>query len=128
MLTQKTLVKIHVLHRHGESLRAIAQKLGVSRNTVRRYLRALSVAPSYPERTQRATKLNSYRDYLLARIDAAKPYWIPATVLLREIQDRGYAGGVSQLKHYINKSNYCAPMAFYSEGFCARASPQGVCP
>jgi transposase len=101
MLTQETLVEIHVLHSHGESIRAIAQKLGVSRNTVRRYLRDLSAIPTYPDRTQRATKLDPYKDYLLARIDAAKPYWIPATVLLREIQDRGYAGGVSRLKSYI---------------------------
>jgi transposase len=45
MLTQETLVEIHVLHRQGESIRAIAQKLGVSRNTVRRYLRDLSAVP-----------------------------------------------------------------------------------
>jgi transposase len=38
MLSQEALVEIHVLHRQGESIRAIAQKLGVSRNTVRRYL------------------------------------------------------------------------------------------
>jgi len=57
--------------------------------------------PTYPDRTQRATKLDSYKDYLLARIEAAKPHWIPATVLLREIQDRGYAGGISRLKYYI---------------------------
>jgi transposase len=101
MLTQETLVEIHVLHRQGESIRAIAQKLGVSRNTVRRYLRDLSAVPTYPDRTQRATKLDSYKDYLLARIEAAKPHWIPATVLLREIQDRGYAGGISRLKSYI---------------------------
>jgi transposase len=101
MLTQETLVEIHVLHRQGESIRAIAQKLGVSRNTVRRYLRDLSAVPTYPDRTQRVTKLDPYKDYLLARIEAAKPHWIPATVLLREIQDRGYAGGISRLKSYI---------------------------
>ena len=101
MLTQEILVEIHVLHRQGESIRAIAQKLGVSRNTVRRYLRDLSAVPSYPDRTQKATKLDPYKGYLLARIEAAKPHWIPATVLLREIQDRGYTGGISRLKYYI---------------------------
>jgi transposase len=38
---------------------------------------------------------------LLARIEAARPHLIPATVLLREIQDRGYAGGINRLKCYI---------------------------
>jgi transposase len=52
-------VEIHVLHRQGESIRAIAQKLGASRNTVRCYLRDLSAVPIYPDRTQRATKLDS---------------------------------------------------------------------
>lgn len=101
MLTQETLVEIHVLHRQGESIRAIAQKLGVSRNTVRRYLRDLSAAPKYPNRALKATKLDPYKEYLLARIEAAKPHWIPATVLLREIQEHGYSGGISQLKYYI---------------------------
>ena len=101
MLTQETLVEIHVLHSHGESIRTIAQKLGVSRNTVRRYLRDLSAVPTYLDRTQRATKLDPYKGYLLARVEAAKPHWIPATVLLREIQGHSYAGGISQLKRYI---------------------------
>tara|TARA_R110001583_G_scaffold177548_2_gene332784 strand:- start:2698 stop:3045 length:348 start_codon:yes stop_codon:yes gene_type:complete len=101
MLTQETLVEIHVLHRQGESIRAIAQKLGASRNTVRRYLRDLNVVPCYPDRAQKATKLDPYKDYLLARIEAAKPHWIPATVLLGEIRDLGYTGGISQLKYYI---------------------------
>ena len=38
MLTQETLVDIHVLHRQGNSIRAIAKGLGVSRNTVRRFV------------------------------------------------------------------------------------------
>jgi len=30
-----------------------------------------------------------------------KPDWIPATVLIREIRERGYPGGISQLKVYL---------------------------
>jgi len=52
MLTQEILVEIHVLHRQGRSIRAIAQQLGVSRNTMRRYLRDHSVVPCYPDRAQ----------------------------------------------------------------------------
>jgi hypothetical protein len=32
--------------------------------------------------------------------EAARPKWIPETVLLREIRERGYGGGISQLKAY----------------------------
>lgn len=94
-------MEIDVLHRQGESIRAIAQKLGISRNTACRYLRDLSAAPKYLNRAQHATKLALYKEYLLERIEAAKPCWIPTTVLLREIQGRGYCGRISQLKYYV---------------------------
>lgn len=55
MLTQENVVEIHVLHRQGKSIREIARELDVSRNTVRRYLRGLSVTPSYPSREARPT-------------------------------------------------------------------------
>jgi transposase len=38
---------------------------------------------------------------LESRIAAAHPRWISATVLLREIQEQGYRGGISQLKALI---------------------------
>jgi transposase len=34
-------------------------------------------------------------------VEAARPKWIPATVLLREIREQGYGGGISQLKAYL---------------------------
>lgn len=102
MLTQERLVEIHVLETQHLSIRAIGRKLGISRNTVRRYLRDRSLTPQYPSRELRATKLEPYKAYLLRRIDAAKPYWIPATVLLVELKARGYEGGYSQLKYFLS--------------------------
>ena len=87
--------------RRGEGVRAIAKQLGCSRNTVRRYLREAQ-AKSYGPRAARACKLDEYKGYLLGRIEQARPRWIPAPVLLREIQERGYAGGISQLKAWIS--------------------------
>lgn len=101
MLTQETLVDIHVLHRQGNSIRAIAKELGVSRNTVRRYLRDLTVAPVYPERAPRPTKLDPYKAYIADRIEAAKPHWIPASVLFEEIRAQGYSGGATRLRSYV---------------------------
>ena len=103
MLTQEKLVEIHVLRRQGRSVRAIARELGLSRNTVRRYLRDLTAIPEYPERAPRPAKLDSHKVYLQARIEAAKPHWIPATVLFDEIRARGYDGGISQLKAYVTQ-------------------------
>jgi len=93
-------VEIQVLSRQGRSIRWIAREMGLSRNTVRRYLReARSVR--YGPRQPRACKLDPFRAYLHERIGQAKPDWIPATVLLREIQAAGYEGGISQLKAYL---------------------------
>ena len=86
--------------RRGEGIRQIARQLGCSRNTVRRYLREETVA-RYGPRAPRATKLDPFKEYVLERVEQARPRWIPATVLLREIAERGYAGGISQLKAFL---------------------------
>jgi len=86
--------------RRGEGVREIARQLGCSRNTVRRYLRDDN-ARRYGPRAPRACKLDPYRTYVLERVEQACPRWIPATVLLREITERGYTGGISQLKAFL---------------------------
>ena len=86
--------------RRGEGVRAIAKQLGCSRNTVRRYLREAD-ARRYKQRVPRPCKLDPYKDYLRQRVEQARPRWIPATVLLREISERGYDGGISQLKAWL---------------------------
>lgn len=94
--------------RRGMNVRGIARELGCSRNTVRRYLRDPE-ASRYSPRPLRTTKLDPFKVYLLDRIEAAKPRWIPAVVLLREIQERGYAGGVTQVKLFINPHKVLKP-------------------
>ena len=86
MLTQEQAVEVRVLKRQGKSIRAIARELGVSRVTVRRYLRKVG-AQRYGPREPRPTKLGPHVEYVLLRVQAARPKWIPATVLLREIRD-----------------------------------------
>jgi transposase len=101
MLTQEQAVEIRVMARQGMSVRQIARELGCSRNTVKRYLREAQ-ASRYGPRQPRPTKLEVFKEYLRGRVEAAKPHWIPAVVLLREIQELGYVGGLTQLKMFIN--------------------------
>lgn len=96
-------MEIHVLHRQGHGIRAIARILGVSRNTVRNYLRQPAKNPAYPKRQGKPSILDPFKPYVLERIKAAKPHWIPATVLLREIQEQGYQGGLSTIKVFIRE-------------------------
>ena len=72
----------------------------MSRNTVREHLRDPHPR-RYGPRLPRVTKLDPYRAYLESRIAAVHPRWISATVLLREIREQGYRGGISQLKAMI---------------------------
>ena len=99
MLVMEEAVEIRVLSRQGKSIREIARTLGVSRNTVRRYLRGQKV-PRY-RREARAGKLDSYKRYLGERVKAAAPEWIPAAVLFRELRMLGYSGGLTTLKLYL---------------------------
>ncbi len=36
-------------------------------------------------------------------MEAAKPDWIPATVLKRKIEERGYTGGLRRVQEYLQK-------------------------
>lgn len=103
MLNQESLVDIQVLHRQGHSIRAISRQLGIARNTVRSYLRDLARTPTYGPRAARVSKLDPFKPYLHERIEAAKPFWIPATVLHREIATQGFDGQQGIVKNYIRQ-------------------------
>jgi transposase len=51
-------------------------------------------------------KLDPFMTYLQERVASAKPDWIPATVLIREIREQGYTGGISQLKVFLDQRTY----------------------
>jgi hypothetical protein len=108
MLIQEQAVEIWVLKKQGRSIREIAREMGMARNTVRRYLREQRKV-RYGPRKPRPCKLDAYKALLRERVAQARPDWIPATVLLREIQAVGYAGGISQLKAYLAPLKAVAP-------------------
>ncbi|EOJ4616684.1 helix-turn-helix domain-containing protein, partial [Escherichia coli] len=101
MVTFETVMEIKILHKQGMSSRAIARELGISRNTVKRYLQAKSEPPKYTPRPAVASLLDEYRDYIRQHIADAHPYKIPATVIAREIRDQGYRGGMTILRAFI---------------------------
>jgi hypothetical protein len=67
---------------------------------VRRYLRDES-ATRYKPRPARVTKLDPFKDYVVDRLRTAAPKRIPASVLLRELRERGYTGGYTMLKALV---------------------------
>ena len=88
-------MQIHVLKAQGLSLREIARRLGVSRNTVTRYLSAEDV-PRYKPREPRATKLDAFHEYILQRMQAAAPDWIAAPAAAARTQGARVRRAVAQ--------------------------------
>lgn len=98
-------MEIHVLKAQGLSKRQIARQLGISRNTVARYLE-LPQTPRYKMRQARPTKLDPFKTYIEKRIVQARPDWIPAPAMLRELRALGYNGQIRQLQEFMRS---CKP-------------------
>ena len=109
-------MEIQVLRKQGHSLRQIAKEAGCAVGTVRKHLRGAAGAQieqsqqRYERKVKAPTKLAAYVSYLRERVATAKPHWIPATVLYREIAERGYAGGMSQLRAFLRGLKPVAPI------------------
>jgi transposase len=90
--------QVHHLHRQGWHQVTIAQHLGISTKTVRRYL----AAPAFPEHRRRryTTKLDRYKTYLLHRWNEGCHN---AARLADEIRAQGYTGGITQVREYVTR-------------------------
>lgn len=100
MLNKELQVEIEVLRRQGKGIREIARETGLARNTVRAMLRG-EHRGQYERREPRPIKLDPYTRYLRDRLARAGGVQLRATVLLREIRELGYDGGITQLKEYL---------------------------
>ena len=87
------------LHQQGLTVSAIAERTGHDRKTVRKVIERGLVVPMYTSRTPRLTLLGPYQTYLRERV-AVWPE-LSGVRLLREVRERGYAGGVTQLNDFL---------------------------
>jgi predicted transcriptional regulator len=87
---------VRAAYQRGLTKRAIARELGITRTTIRRFLKA----GEFPERAPRRQRceLDSFREYLEKR-------WAEgchnASQLCRELRQRGYGGQRSRVKEYV---------------------------
>ena len=102
MIYKEESMLIQIMYRQGYSKKGIARELGISINTVRKYIRS-GENPSYSSRAPKPMKLDPYRHYIKQRLDTAHPHWIPATVIYREIKAMGYPGRISMLRRYMRQ-------------------------
>jgi len=98
MLSLEVWVDIRSMHKQGYSIRGIARKLRISRNTVRKALRA-DGSPRYIQSTPIPSKLDPYKAYLKTRLEAYPE--LSGIRLLEEIRSQGYTGQISILRDFI---------------------------
>lgn len=91
---------IQIMYKQGYSKKQIARELGISINTVRKYILS-DTSPRYSKRAPKPMKLDPYRAYIKQRLADAHPHWVPATVILRETKSMGYSGGESMFRLYM---------------------------
>ena len=78
------------LHKQGLSVSAIAQRTGLDRKMVRKYIECGAIVPKYAPRPAKASVVAPFEEFVRQRI-AAWPELTGAR-LLREIREMGYAG------------------------------------
>lgn len=100
MLTIEAVMEVRILHKQGVAIREIAERLGVSRNTVRRYVRN-EQAPRYGPRPVRGSKVDAFAHWIRRRMETASPYVIPASVIYREITELGYSGSERLVRQFV---------------------------
>ena len=101
MILVDQFMDIKVRHGNGQSIRSIAEDLGVARNTVRKVLRKEhsieATAPSTKRRPKRS-KLDPYRAFIRERV---QEFNLSPIRLLAEIQPMGYRGGVHTIRRFV---------------------------
>ncbi|WP_178880269.1 hypothetical protein [Streptomyces acidiscabies] len=96
--TRERHQQIHERIERGDSLRAIARELLLSRGTVLRFARAADVEQLLVAATNRPSVIDDYRLYLHHR-------WMEgctnAAALTREIQQLGYRGDINTVRRHL---------------------------
>ena len=105
MLKRKDIKMIHKWLREGMSKSAIARRLGISRETVRKY--ALKPEGYIPVITRKPNEnlVDEHLPYIATMLETAKvnKVEIPTTVIYDEIVKRGYIGSLRWLQQVMQK-------------------------
>jgi transposase len=101
VITLRELIVILDLHKEGLSVSAIAERTGLDRKTIRKYIARGIEAPVYGPREPRARVIAPYEAFVRERLAAFPELSIPR--LLREIRPLGYTGGRTMLGDFVRE-------------------------
>ena len=110
MIKLRELIVILDLHKEGLSVSAIAERTGLDRKTIRKYIARGMEAPVYGPRQPRARMIAPYEAFVRERLAAFPELSIPR--LLREIRPLGYAGGRTMLGDFVREVRPAAAPVF----------------
>ncbi len=99
MISTEVFMDILAFHRQGHSMRWIAKKLGIHRNTVKNYI-INKKQPTYRKQRRRESILSPYhpiiRDWL--EQDDFRATWI-----FEKLKDLGYTGGYDTVRYFVRR-------------------------
>ena len=110
MITLRELIVILDLHKEGLSVSAIAERTGLDRKTIRKYIARGVEPPLYGPRPPRPRVLAPYEAFVRERLAAFPELSIPR--LLREIRPLGYTGGRTMLGDFVREVRPAAAPVF----------------
>ena len=123
MIKLRELIVILDLHKQGLTTSAIAERTGLDRKTVRKYIERGLEAPVYGPRQPRVRLMDAYAHYVRERLSAYPKLTIAR--LLREIRALGYAGGKSTMRaRSTNAADRLRERAI--EASCARSASSKI--
>ncbi|MCK9502527.1 MAG: hypothetical protein M0Q52_11960 [Lascolabacillus sp.] len=99
MIAMEVFMDIFSLRKQGFSMRAIALKLGIHRNTVKKHLES-SMLPSYNKTRRKSSKLDPYRQLVqdLLNEDDYKATWI-----YDRLRNIGFTGCYETVKKCVRR-------------------------
>jgi transposase len=97
MIRSRTVHTIRELSSRGHSIHSIAREVGLSRNTVRKYLRGTPLAAARPPK---GSKLDPYKGQIRRWVEEDR--LLNCVVMLQRLRPLGYTGGITVLKDFVH--------------------------
>jgi transposase len=97
MIDTEVFMDILAFHRQGHSMRWIAKKLGIHRNTVKKYI-TQKTRPRYRKQKRRESILSPYHQMIRDWLDQDD---FRATWIFDKLKSLGYSGGYDTVRYFV---------------------------
>jgi len=118
MISTEVFMDILALHRQGRSMRQIAKKLGIHRNTVKKYI-TQKKQPQYNKQKRRKSILSPYHQLIRDWLDKDD---YRATWIFDKLKTLGYSGGYDTARYFVRdvkrQKTHLAYIRFETEPGC----------